>query len=200
MIANNAVAHFRQVFIFLATSLKAFLSAVITPSPQRAAQEAPARLNVTVCRGWEHKRRGAYAETIRVPSLIQVCTHQPPKYHAISCFPSLASSKRVDCLHLNGKKQTGMQENGPPPACRPCVAPNASASRPKVSGSVERNHGFVTWLIRSISSSTIRINSLMRMSSVAAMRQSVSTLAFLRPFSIIARWLRAMPASPDKAS
>lgn len=38
---------------------------------------APARLNATVCRGWEQKRHGAYAETIRVPSLIQGCTHQP---------------------------------------------------------------------------------------------------------------------------
>ena len=40
----------------------------------------------------------------------------------------------------------------------------------------------------------------MRMSSAAAMRQRVSTLAFLLPFSIIARWLRATPASPESTS
>ena len=102
--------------------------------------KAPARLNATVCRGWKQKRHGAYAETIRVPSLIQGCTHQPQNTMKSAAFRhSRPPNGRIIRTRMKRNRPT-CRRKAPSPVCRSCVAPNASAS------SVERNYGFVTWL------------------------------------------------------
>ena len=59
---------------------------------------------------------------------------------------------------------------------------------------------FLLVLGRSCSSSICLIRSLSFISNACAILQSVSTLAFLFPVSIIARWLRAMPDKPESTS